>query len=111
MTAASAAAATMSATPAAHAARRRSAVAGGSKRGKFLGQLLRAAMRAFGIFPLRRPDQQFTVLPAFFAMKFVYWHKKKLTVLWERTRRFKSKPMKMERKFRVADCWGVSDMK
>jgi len=31
-------------------------------------------MRAFRVFPIIRTDQDFAVLPAFFAMKFVYRH-------------------------------------
>jgi len=54
---------------------RRTACAGGEG-GKFLGQLLRAAMRTFGIFPVGRADEDFAVALAGFAMEFVDWHTK-----------------------------------
>ena len=52
--------------------------AGGGEGGKFLGQLLRAAMRTFGIFPVGRADEDFAVPLAGFAMKFIDWHEQKL---------------------------------
>ena len=68
------AAATM--MPAAAAVARRSFAAGASRGegGKFLGQFLRAAMRAPGVFPIRRADEDFAVAPALPAMKFVNRH-------------------------------------
>jgi hypothetical protein len=45
-----------------------------SKGGEFLRELLRAAMRALGTFPIASADEDFAVLPAFFAMKLVYRH-------------------------------------
>jgi hypothetical protein len=51
---------------------------GRSERGKFLRQLLRAAMRTFGIFPIRGADEDFAVAPALFAMEFVNRHGTKL---------------------------------
>jgi len=53
---------------------RRTAGAGGGEGGKFLGQLLRAAMRTFGIFPVGRADEDFAVALAGFAMEFVDRH-------------------------------------
>jgi len=55
----------------------RSFAAGGAGRGeggKFLGQLLRAAMRTPGVFPIGRADEDFAVAPALPAMKFVNRH-------------------------------------
>jgi hypothetical protein len=74
MTAASAAAATMPAAATSRFTGGSGSRARGRKGGEFLRQLLRAAVRALGIFPVARADQQFAVLPAFFAMKLVDWH-------------------------------------
>jgi hypothetical protein len=70
------AAATVSA--AAFAGRSLASVIGGSERGKFLRQLLRAAMRTFGIFPIRGSGKDFAVALAVFAMEFVNRHGTKL---------------------------------
>ena len=72
MTAATATAAVM--TAAAGGFADGSGRAGRSEGGKLLRQLLRAAMRAFGIFPIAGADEQFAVLPALLTMKLVYWH-------------------------------------
>ncbi len=70
-----------STTAAAMAAARRfaggSGRAGGGKGGEFLRELFRAAMGAFGIFPVAGADEQFAVLPAFFTMKLIYRHDSK----------------------------------
>ena len=50
--------------------------AGGGKGGKLFRQLLRAAMRAFGVFPVARADQQFAVLSALHTMKLVDRHRR-----------------------------------
>lgn len=52
--------------------------AGGGEGGKFLRQLLRAAMRTLGVFPVCRTDEDFAVAPAGFTMEFVDWHAGKL---------------------------------
>ena len=76
MPAATAAATTM---PAAAVARRSfAAAASRGEGGKFLGQFLRAAMRAPGFFPIGRADEDFAVAPALPAMKFVNRHGWKL---------------------------------
>ena len=72
MPAATAAATMMPA--AAVAGRSFAAAAGRGEGGKFLGQLLRAAMRTPGVFPIRRADEDFAVAPALPAMKFVNRH-------------------------------------
>ena len=51
---------------------------GGGEGGKFLGQLLRAAMRTFGILPVGGADEDFAVTVAGLAMKFVDWHEEKI---------------------------------
>jgi hypothetical protein len=70
------AAATVSA--AAFAGRSLASGIGRSERGKFLRQLLRAAMRTFGVFPIRGADEDFAIVPAFPAMKFINRHGTKL---------------------------------
>jgi hypothetical protein len=75
MTPASTAAAGMTAAVAA----RRFGIAAGigrSERGKFLGQFLRAAMRAFSILPISRTDEDFAVALALCAMEFVNRHER-----------------------------------
>src|ERR1017187_1245134 len=52
----------------------RIATRAGSKRGKFLLNLRRAAMRAFGPRPFARTNQDLAVLLALFTMKLVNWH-------------------------------------
>ena len=71
-----AAAAMMPAAVAALAGRCRAAGTGGCESGKFLRQLLRAAMRTFGVLPVGRADEDFAVALALTAMKFVDWHEK-----------------------------------
>jgi hypothetical protein len=48
----------------------------GGKGGEFLREFFRAAMRAFGIFPVTGTDEQFAVLSAFSTMKLVYRHRR-----------------------------------
>ena len=61
-------------------ARHRAATAGGNgggKDGKFLDQLLRAAMRTSGLtFPPGGADKLFKIFRALRAMKFIEWHKR-----------------------------------
>jgi hypothetical protein len=71
-----AAAATMAA--AAMAAGRISAGAGRGKGGKFLGQLLRTAVRARGPLPIAGADEDFAVAFALFTMKLVNRHGEKI---------------------------------
>ena len=52
----------------------RAAAAGGGKGGKLLIQFPRAAVRTFCSLPVGGPNQDFAVLFAFFAMKFVNRH-------------------------------------
>lgn len=72
MTAARTAAAAMAAAASRFAGG--SSRAGGGKGGKFLRELLRAAMRAFGILPIAGADEEFAVLPALVTIKLVYRH-------------------------------------
>jgi hypothetical protein len=72
------AAATMTAAGA-FAGRGISARASRGEGGEFLRQLLRAAMRAFGILPVGGADEDFTVALALPAMEFVDGHKRKVT--------------------------------
>jgi len=67
-------AATAAASAAGFFAGRNSTRAGRGEGGKFLGQLLRAAMRTPGVFPISRTDEDFAVAPALPAMKFVNRH-------------------------------------
>jgi thiazole synthase len=46
----------------------------GGKDGEFLGKLGRSAIGALGTLPVGRPDQHFTIPPAFPALEFVNWH-------------------------------------
>ena len=52
---------------------------GGSEGGKFLGQLLRAAVRARGPLPIAGTNEDFAVALAFPAMKFVNRHEGRIT--------------------------------
>ena len=52
--------------------------AGRGEGGKFLGQFLRAAMRAFRALPIAGADEDFAVALAFLAMKFVNRHEDKI---------------------------------
>ena len=61
--------------------------AGRGERGKFLGQFLRAAMRAFRALPVAGADEDFAVALALFAMKFVNRHGPKITGVAENSRR------------------------
>jgi hypothetical protein len=61
--------------------------AGRSKGGELLRQLLRAAMRAFGAFPVYRADEDLAVLPAFSTMKLVYRHGE---IVFQRVEKFKA---------------------
>jgi len=60
-------------------ARRSFTGTGRGKRGKFLGQFLRAAVRTLGGLPVHRTDEDFAVALALFAMKFVNRHEGKIT--------------------------------
>ena len=71
---ATAAATVMPAAVAGFAGRGSTGGTGRSEGGKFLRELLRAAMRAFGIFPVGRADEDLAVAIAGFAMEFVDWH-------------------------------------
>jgi hypothetical protein len=75
---ATAAATVMPATGGDFAGWRRTAGTGGGEGGKFFCELLRAAMRTFGILPVGRADEDFAVALAGFAMEFVDWHEGKL---------------------------------
>jgi hypothetical protein len=52
--------------------------AGRGEGGKFLGQLLRTAVRASGSLPIAGTDEDFAVAPALFAMKLVNRHEGKI---------------------------------
>jgi hypothetical protein len=80
-----AATATMSATAAIPRRRIVAGGAGGGEDGKFLGQLLGAAVRALGSLPSAGTDEDFAVAPALFAMEFVNRHGKKITFYGGRT--------------------------
>src|SRR5579864_2227467 len=51
---------------------------GRGKNGKFLFELRRAALRAFSAFPVAGTHEDFAVASAFFAMKLVNWHGKRI---------------------------------
>ena len=74
-----AAAATMTAAAIAGRFRACGTGAGRGKRGKFLGQFLGAAMRAFRALPIAGADKDFAVALALLAMKLVNRHGIKLT--------------------------------
>lgn len=74
---ATAAAATMSLVSA-RTRSRRTAATRGRESGKLSRKFLRAAVRAFCAFPIRRSDKDFALFPAFLAIKFVYWHDRSL---------------------------------
>jgi len=59
---------------------------GRSEGGKLFVQLGRAAMRTFGILPVGRAHEDFTVALALFAMEFVDWHEEKIICLAEISR-------------------------
>ena len=85
-----AAAATMPATAGTGRGRGGGSCAGRGERGKLLGQLLRAAVRAFRALPFTGADEDFAVPFAFFAMKFVNRHEGIITAtreLFKRHRR------------------------
>jgi hypothetical protein len=72
---------------------------GGSKDGEFLGKLGRAAVRALAALPTARANQDFAVLLATVAVKFVNRHEATIPV----------HPTELKRRFgrtRSSACWG-----
>jgi hypothetical protein len=60
---------------------------GGGENGKFFGQLGRTTMRAGCAFPMAGTDENFAVALAFFALKFVNWHGRKIINVTKSSRR------------------------
>jgi hypothetical protein len=90
------ASATMMSAAAGHLGRRAFPGVGRGEGGKLLVQLGRTAMRAFCPAPVGRADQDFAVLTAFTAMKFVEWHRLKITGTSKMFKRRRIEPGKLE---------------
>src|SRR5207249_2235053 len=65
----------------------RAGTAARSKYGKLLREFGRAAVRALGSLPVRRANQDFAVLVALLAVKFVNRHRSRIIRAWKKLKR------------------------
>jgi hypothetical protein len=72
---------------------------GRGEHGEFLLQPIGAALRAFGAFPIAGTNKNFVILSAFFAVKFVDRHGKRITRLAESSSQKQSPKLSSEPAF------------